>query len=84
VKEWSLSCGFGRLSPEPPDDMWQLVYPLSSFLAVFIIKSFLEALNYHAVRPFDLTIGPWVCNRDIFDLDARIFTELPELVSYEV
>jgi hypothetical protein len=64
--------------------MWQLVYPLSSFLAVFIIKSFLEALNYHAVRPFDLTIGPWVCNRDIFDLDARIFTELPELVSYEV
>jgi hypothetical protein len=31
-----------------------------------------------------LTIGPWVCNRDIFDLDARIFTELPELISREV
>jgi hypothetical protein len=64
--------------------MWQLVYPLFSFLAIFIIKSFLEVLNYHAVRPFDLTIGPWVCNRDIFDLDARTFTELPELVSCEV
>jgi hypothetical protein len=64
--------------------MWQLMYPLSSFLAILIIKSFLEALNYHAVRPFDLTIGPWVCNRDIFDLDACIFTELPELVSREV
>jgi hypothetical protein len=25
--------------------MWQLVYPLSSFLAVFIIESFLEALD---------------------------------------
>jgi hypothetical protein len=64
--------------------MWQLVYPLSSFLTVFIIKSFLEALNYHAIRPYDLTIGAWVCNRDIFDLDARIFTELLELVSCEV
>jgi hypothetical protein len=59
-------------------------HPLSSFLPIFIIKSFLEALNYHAVRPFDLTIGLWVCNRDIFDLDACIFTELPELVGHEV
>jgi hypothetical protein len=64
--------------------MWQLVYPLFSFLAIFIVKSFLETLNYHAVRPFDLTIGPWVCNGDIFDLDARIFIELLELVSCEV
>jgi hypothetical protein len=64
--------------------MWQLVYSLSFFFAIFIIKSFLEALNYHVVRPFDLTIGPWVCDRDIFDLDARIFTELSELVSREV
>jgi hypothetical protein len=64
--------------------MWQLVYPLSSFLAVFIIESFLEALDYHAVRPLDLTIGPWVCNGDIFDFDARIFTELLELISREI
>jgi hypothetical protein len=64
--------------------MCQLVYPLSSFLVVFIIESFLEAINYHAVRPFDLTIGPWVCNRDIFGLDARIFTELPKLVGREI
>jgi hypothetical protein len=79
-----LSCGFGRLSPEPLDDMWQFVYPLASFLAVFVIKSLLETVNYHAVRPLDLTIGPWVCNRDIFNLDARIFTELLELVGREV
>jgi hypothetical protein len=84
MEERCLSCGFGRLSPEPPDDMWQLMYPLSSFLAVFIIESFIETINYHAVRPLDLTIGPWVCNRDIFDLDARIFTELPKLVGREV
>jgi hypothetical protein len=64
--------------------MWQFVYPLFSFLAVFIIESFLEAIDYHAVRPFDLTIGPWVCNRDILDLNARIFTELLELVGREV
>jgi hypothetical protein len=79
-----LSCGFGRLSPEPPDDMWQFMYPLAFFLVVFIIESFLEAINYHAVRPLDLTIGPWVCNRDIFNLDARIFAELPKLVGREV
>jgi hypothetical protein len=64
--------------------MWQLVYPLSSFLAVFIIESFLEALDYHAVHPLDLTIGPWVCKEDVLDLDACIFTELPELVSREI
>jgi hypothetical protein len=64
--------------------MWQFMYPLSSFLAIFVIESFLEAINYHAVRSFDLNIGPWVCNRDVLDLDARIFTELLELVGHEV
>jgi hypothetical protein len=64
--------------------MLQLVYPLSSFIAIFIIKPFLEAVNYHAVRPLDLTIGPCVCNRDIFNLDARIFTELPKLVGRQI
>jgi hypothetical protein len=64
--------------------MWQLMYSFASFLAVFIIESLLEALNYHALRPLDLTIGSWVCNRDIFNLDARILTELPELVGREV
>jgi hypothetical protein len=77
-------CGFGRLSLEPPDDMWQFMYPLASLLAVFIIESFFVAINYHAVRPLDLTIGPWVCNRDIFNLDARFFTELSELVGREI
>jgi hypothetical protein len=61
-----------------------IMYPLASFLAVFIIKSFLEAINYHDIRPLDLTIGPWVRNRDIFNLDARIFTQLLELVGREV
>jgi hypothetical protein len=64
--------------------MWQLVYPLSSFFAIFIIESFLEAIDYHAVRPLDFTIGSWMYNRDIFDLDARIFTELTELVGRKV
>jgi hypothetical protein len=64
--------------------MWQLVYPLSTFLAIFIIESFLEALDYHAIRPLDLTIGSWVCNGDVFNFDARIFTELSELVSHEI
>jgi low affinity Fe/Cu permease len=64
--------------------MWQLVYPLASFIAGFIIKSLLETINYHVILPLDLTIGPWVCNRDIFDLDARIFIELPKLVGREV
>jgi hypothetical protein len=64
--------------------MWQLVYPLSTCLAIFIIESFLEALDYHAVRPLNLTVGSWVCNGDVFDFDARIFIELPELVSCEI
>jgi hypothetical protein len=54
--------------------MWQLVNPLSAFLAVFIIESFIEALDYHAVRPLDLTIGYWVCNGDIFDF-VHVFSQ---------
>jgi hypothetical protein len=64
--------------------MWQFVYPLSPFLAIFVIEPFLEAINYHTVRPLDLTISPWVYNRNIFNLDARIFIEFPELVGREV
>jgi hypothetical protein len=64
--------------------VWQFVYPLASFLAIFFIESFLEAINYYAVSPLDLTISPWVCDRDIFNLDARVFIELPELVGREV
>jgi hypothetical protein len=75
--------------------MWQLMYPFASLLAIFIIESLQLscrspsiimpfAINYHAFRPFDLTIGPWVCHRDIFNLDACIFTELLELVGREI
>jgi hypothetical protein len=64
--------------------MWQLVNLLSAFLAVFIIESLLEALDYHTIRLLDLTIGSWVCNGDVFDFNARAFTELPELVSSEI
>jgi hypothetical protein len=64
--------------------MWQLMHPFASLLAVFIIKSLLETINYRAVRPFDLSIGPWVCDRDIFNFDASILAELLELVCREV
>jgi hypothetical protein len=63
--------------------MWQLMHPFASLLAVFVIKSFLEAVNYQAVRPFDLSIGPWVRDRDIFNFDASILAELSELVGRE-
>jgi hypothetical protein len=64
--------------------MWQLMHPFASLLAIFIIKSLLEAVNDQAVRPFDLSVGPWVCNRDIFNFDASILAELLELVRCEV
>jgi hypothetical protein len=64
--------------------MWQLMHPFASLLAVFIIKSLLEAVNYQAVRPFELSIGPWVCDRDIFNFDASILAELSELVCREI
>jgi hypothetical protein len=64
--------------------MRQLMHPFASLLVVCIIKSLLEAVNDQAVRPFDLSVGPWVCNRDIFNLDASILAKLPELVRREV
>jgi hypothetical protein len=69
---------------EAPDDMWQLMHPFASLLAVFIIKSLLKAVDYQAVRPFDLSIGRWVCDRDIFNFDASVLAELPELVGREI
>jgi hypothetical protein len=64
--------------------MWQLMYPLAPLLAIFVIKSFLEAFDYQAVCPFDLSIGPWVCDQDIFNFDASILAELPGLVGREI
>jgi hypothetical protein len=64
--------------------MWQLMYPFASLLAVFIIKSLLEAVDYQTIRPFDLSVGPWVSNRDIFNLDACVLAELLELVGLEI
>jgi hypothetical protein len=53
-------------------------------LAVFIVESLLEAIDYQAVCPFDLSIGPWVCDQDILDLDTCILAEFPELVGREI
>jgi hypothetical protein len=64
--------------------MWQLMYTFAPLLAIFIIKSLLEAIDYQTIRPFDLSIGPWVCNRDIFNLNACILVELPELVGLKM
>jgi hypothetical protein len=60
------------------------MYPFASLLAIFILESLLEAIDYHTVRPFDLSIGPWVCNRNIFNLNACILTELLELVGRNI
>jgi hypothetical protein len=60
------------------------MHPFASLLAVFIIKSLLEAVDYQTVRPFDLSIGPWVCDRDIFNFNATILAEFPELVGHEI
>jgi hypothetical protein len=64
--------------------MWEFMYPFASLLAGFIIESLLKAVNYQAVCPFDLSIGPWVCDRDIFNFNASILAELPELVGREI
>jgi hypothetical protein len=64
--------------------MWQFMYPFASLLAGFIIESLFEAVDYQTVGPFDLSIGPWVCNRDIFNLDVCVPAELSELVGREI
>jgi hypothetical protein len=60
------------------------MYPFAPLLAIFIIESLLEAVDDQTVRPFDLSIGPWVRNRDILNLDACILAEFLELVGLEV
>jgi hypothetical protein len=60
------------------------MYPFAPLLTIFIVKSLLEAVDYQTVRPFDLSIGPWVCDRDIFNLDACILVEFPELIGHEI
>ena len=35
----------------------------------------------HTVCPFDLIVGSWMSNGDIFDRDAPVFTEVPKVIA---
>ena len=50
-------------------------------LFFFLIQVLFEGIKDHTVRPFDLAIGSWMGNGDIFDGDATVFTEVPEVMA---
>ena len=52
-------------------------------LFFFLIQSLFEGIKDHAVRPFDLAVGSWMGNRDIFDGDAVVFVEVPKVMASE-
>ena len=47
---------------------------------VFLIQALFEGIKDHTVRLFDLAVGSWMGNGDIFDRDATVFTEVLEVM----
>ena len=52
-------------------------------LFFFLIQSLFYGIKDHTVRPFDLTVGSWMGNRNIFDGDAMVFVVVLEVMSSE-
>jgi hypothetical protein len=48
------------------------------------VQPLLESVEYHPVGTLDLSIGPWMGDRDISDVDPAVLAVLPELVIVEV
>jgi hypothetical protein len=52
-------------------------------LIVFPIQSFLQRIKNHVVRPFSLSVSPWVCHRNILDNYASVIAEVLEIIAGE-
>jgi hypothetical protein len=48
------------------------------------VQSLLESVEYHPVGMLDLSISPWMGDRDIPDVDPAVLAVLPKLVIVEV
>ena len=47
----------------------------------FLILPLFEGIKDHAIRPFDLAVGSWMSNGDVFDGDAMVFAEVPKVMA---
>ena len=47
----------------------------------FWYSLFFEGIKDHTIRPFDLAVGSRMGNGDIFDGDAMVFAEVPEMMA---
>ena len=50
-------------------------------LFFFLIQALFEGIKDHTVRPFDLAVGSWMGNGNIFDGDAMVFAEVLEVMA---
>jgi hypothetical protein len=48
------------------------------------VQSLLESVKYHPIGTLDLSIGPWMGDCDILDVNPAVLAVLPELVVVEV
>jgi hypothetical protein len=52
-------------------------------LIIFPVQSFLQHIKDHTVRPFSLSVSPWVCHQNVLDNYASVITEVLEIVTGE-
>jgi hypothetical protein len=69
---------------KPPERIRQFLDPLASFCVSSVVQSLLESVKYHPIGALDLSVGPWMGDRDIPDVDPTVLAVLPELVVVEV
>jgi len=66
---------------QSPDYSWKLLEPSARVLFFFLIQALFEGIKDHTVRLFDLAVGSWMGNGNIFDGDATVFVEILEMMS---
>jgi hypothetical protein len=48
------------------------------------VQSFLESVDYNPIGAIDLSVGPWMGDGNVPDVDPAVLAVLPELVIIEV
>jgi hypothetical protein len=67
-----------------PKCIGQFLDPLAPFGVSSVVWSLLESVEYHPICTLDLSVGPWMGNGDIPDVDPTVLAVLPELVVVEI
>jgi hypothetical protein len=72
------------LCAKPPECIRQFLDPLSPLCVSSVVQSLLGSVEYHPIGALDLSVGPWMGDGDIPDVNPDVLAILLELVIVDV